>query len=455
MNFSYKSGNYSRKFNSVTFFHTISTEIGEKIGRKLNDIELQVVSDKIKNIDPRFLTSDKVDETETQLINFLADKFKNFTCEIDEPDIHELNTKMIGRTSETGTVHYIYDNPNYKNPHAFKATPKSKPVVKKTIPAKKNNNTVVKTNNTSIDTSEMVTVLKDLKKLVETQSSIISAFDTTNIYNTARILNPQSKKRENHIFLDSRYRLLDEQSPTEIREFKWFYAPGTAALSEGSVNMIGNTRDIIAIRVHPFRIPYTETADNRYSRISMLINELTGQSFIAHENRNFHFMFKTTIDSEFIDLEAEVFNGYFKFEKPITTLNTITLSFGNPLEQIIFDRDRDVCTFDYISNAPDTLITTEKDHDLSNGDRVYISNFDVGSVPPALIQQNEINQRIKSEINKKNGHLVTVVSSNQFTIPFDSSNIQNPITNLASNVYYGSKRIFIPIDIIYITPDRD
>ena len=166
-------------------------------------------------------------------------------------------------------------------------------------------------------------------------------------------------------------------------------------------------------------------------------------------------MLNSTIDSEFINLDADVYNGYFWFEKPITTLDTLTISFGNPLEQIIFERDRDFCSFDYFIITPLSQITTEKNHNLANGDRVYFDNFDVGFVNPILVNQKAINDELKTIINRDSGHLVTVLTPTTFSIPVDSSLIQNPIANLRVRVFFGSKRIFVPIELIYIQPSSD
>jgi hypothetical protein len=257
------------------------------------------------------------------------------------------------------------------------------------------------------------------------------------------------------MILDSRYRSIIDQSVTNIKSFQWTYIQKSQSLSNGSVNVIGNVRDIIGLRIYPFRIPYSQDSDNKYSKISLLIQELGSQAFIAHENRKFHFMLNATIDGEFINLDADVYNGYFWFEKPITTLDTLTVSFGNPLEPILFESDRDYCSFDYFTDAPETLIITERNHNLGNGDTVYFTNFKTGVLPSNLSQLNAINTSIENSINDINGHLITIVSLNSFKILVDSSLIQSPVPNLRVNVFYGSKRTFIPIEIIYLQPEMD
>ena len=84
-----------------------------------------------------------------------------------------------------------------------------------------------------------------------------------------RLLNPGSLLRKIYLMLDSRYRVLGTDGP--ISEFKWNYILQSAVSTQGSVNLIGNVRDIVALRTYPFRIPYVASADNKYARVSVLI----------------------------------------------------------------------------------------------------------------------------------------------------------------------------------------
>ena len=82
--------------------------------------------------------------------------------------------------------------------------------------------------------------------------------------------------------------------------------------SQGTVNAIGNIRDITALRIFPIKLPYNSYIDNDYTRVTIFIQEISAQSFIGQENRRFHFMFSTTVDDRWINLEPESFiwNGY-------------------------------------------------------------------------------------------------------------------------------------------------
>ena len=132
----------------------------------------------------------------------------------------------------------------------------------------------------------------------------------------------------------------------------------------------------------------------------------------------------------------------------------------NQLSQT-FDNDRSWCGIDYFIDAPLTRITTYSNsqvgastqaHGLNNGDRVYFELFDVGYIDPALTEQYRLNQLVKETINREEGFLVTVIDAYNFTIPFDSTIIQNPIANIRFRVYFGSKRFFIPMELTYIMP---
>jgi hypothetical protein len=413
----YHDSNYERKFNTDEFYDDIMKQVSSKLKRPLGINEKTQVTTFIRKLDPKLLKPVYRGKTIPIMIDTLVKEFASFKC--GEPlydDTKPMFQKIIGKSSESGTTHSIYDNPNYG-------------VVAQKTPAV-------------------------VQSASDPDFKIQELFGIKNASEIARILNPSSSYRKNYMVLDSRYRIATEQSPPSIKSFEWNYVQKNQNTIQGSVNVIGNVRDIIGFRVYPFRIPYVANADNNYSRITMLIEELSSQSFIAHENRKFQFMLKSTIDNEFIDLDTDNFNdGYFWFEKPITTLEKLTISFGNPIEKIIFDRDRDYCIIDYFVIAPATQITTEQPHNLANGDLVYFEEFDVGVVNPLLNLQLAINQQIKLLINRSSGHQITVINPTTFSIPAITNTIQNPIANIRFKVFYGSKRTFIPIEIIYIQPE--
>jgi hypothetical protein len=425
----YHESNYKREFNNDAFYNKIMIAVEKEIQRNLLDSERKETVSFIQKIDPDLLKPEFHEKSVKLMISTLSNEFKKYDC--TKPfysDSQQILREKIGLSSESGTSHGIYDNPGFFRKQQ-KPTPAPAPTP---TPVEKTDNKIQKF--LGLDNPE----------------------------NVARVINPSSMHRKNFIMLDSRYRILTRNDTSGIIKFSWNYIIKSQIEAQGSVNIVGNVRDIISIRVYPFRIPYVTSADNKYARISVFIEELGSQAFIAHEQRKYHFMLRSVIDSDFIDLETDKFNdGFFHFEKPITTLNTLTVSFGSPLEQVTFENDRSWCGIDYFVDAPLTRITTYTNspvgssiqpHNLSNGDRVYFELFDVGFINPALVEQDRLNQLVKSTINREEGFLITVVDANNFTIPFDSTIIQNPITDIRFRVFFGSKRIFIPMELTYIMP---
>jgi hypothetical protein len=421
----YNSDNYPREFNTDEFYKKIIKNVILVIGRPLIKTEIDETINFIKKLDPSLLAPLYQAKTIKIVVDTLVEEFNSFDCNKPQySDSQQILRETIGTTSETSTVYSIYDDPAYlANLNPPKSTPKL-------------------TNTHTVQ-----------------QSDISSLLGITSSNDAVRILNPNSLLRKNYIMLDSRYRELNGSNSDGITSFTWNYVLQSVSMAQGTVNIVGNVRDIVALRIYPSRIPYVLSADNKYSRISVLITELSSQSFISHEHRNFHFMLKSVIDDTFINLVTHDYNdGYFYFEKPITTLNKLTLSFGSPLEPIVFDRDRDFCTIDYFTMSPLTNITTgpmgsPRHHNLTNGDRVYFTNFNTGYIDPVLDQEIEIDKKIVSNINKLSGWIITVIDDFSFSIIYNTSSIQSPLLNLEVNVFYGSKRMFIPIELTYIMPE--
>ena len=422
----YQSNNYPREFNNDAFYYKIIKAVINDIGRPLTKPETNETINFITKLDPSLLTPSYLSKTIKIVVSTLVDEFKKFNCNKPQYDnTQDLLRETIGTTSETSTAHGIYDEP--KNTPKLLNTLKQTQIIEEQPP----------NNSTSI---------------------ISSLLGLTNSNNAARILNPKSLLRKNYMLLDSRYRVLNGSNTNGISSITWNTVLQSVATSQGTVNIVGNVRDIVSIRIYPCRIPYVKSADNKYSRVSILIDQLSSQSFITHE-RNFHFMLESAVDDNFINLHTRDYNdGYFYFEKPITTLNKLTLSFGSPLESVIFDKDRDYCTIDYFSIHPLTKITTGSlimptPHNLMNGDTVYFSNFKSGILDPFLIQEKIIDENIVNNINSLNGFFIHVIDATSFSIVCDTSNIQSPITDLVFDVFYGSKRLIIPIEITYIMPE--
>lgn len=256
--------------------------------------------------------------------------------------------------------------------------------------------------------------------------------------NFTKIFNYQSLLRDSNILIDSRYQNLANTDRTRI-PFTIVNNTKTKIPGSGIITSIGLIQDILEIEIFPFSIPYISAADNYYKKITMSILELSSISIDAYEDSQFHFMFTAVKNKNLIDLIP--INTIFRFYKPIAKLTDFTLRFGSPLNPIVFDKDRLYTSFiDYTSNPG--ILTFNEDHNLLSGDIVYITNFT--SNDPA----KDLN--IINEINSKTGHLCTRTDNTSISINIDFTLILFPNTSLSIEVYFGSKRILMPMRIRYM-----
>jgi hypothetical protein len=187
-------------------------------------------------------------------------------------------------------------------------------------------------------------------------------------------------------------------------------------IAQGCANSVGIIRDVVGIRLTKnIRIPYVSDADNDYKRVSMNIKELTGVTALAHENARVLFWFRPEVDNRWIELQYEHLNdGFVRFRYPITRIETLTLTFGSPLEPITFDNDRD--TIPVTSYAAVTTFTATTAHNLATGDTVYVPRF--------TTENPQTDGTIVSAIRSIKGHSIIVVNPTTFTIPVDSTAIR-------------------------------
>ena len=409
--FRYNVGNHNATYNNPEFMTTVSLKLTEKLGRSLSSEEQRFVVNLIRKIDENYMRSrnpeDVLEALSQAILKKLIEQGKCPPMDgSSHVDMHEKLKKHIGTTSESDMTHSIY---------AVTYNP---------------------------DTS-----LREMPK--PSSGSISNILGIKNTIDFVKQINPASLLNKKYMLLDSRYK---SQSESTNKKFVWDFSNGKMQ-TVGTVNIIGKIRDIISLKIFPFRLPYVADADTKQKRISVLIDEFASQSFFAHENRRFHVMCKTNIDSTFIECDPYTQNyGVHDFVQPFTTFNKISVSFGNPLQVIEFNNDNDKCSIDYFGITPLTQITTENPHNLNNGDKVYFTNFDIGPIDPLLVSQVQLNEIIKNTINRKKGFLVTVIDSTNFSINYDTSNIQNPIVDLKFNVFYDSKRFYMPVELTYINP---
>jgi hypothetical protein len=278
-------------------------------------------------------------------------------------------------------------------------------------------------------------------KQVTSVGNVAGILGKTDEVSFQQMINPQAAYRKNYIYLDSRYR--DTSSDTAgMTAMKWNFLSNMATSSMGGVASVGNVQQVVAISTGTIRLPYQDNMlDNSYKRVSMLINEWSGQAYIGQEGRKFHFMFKTSLDSNMVDCEPHNSDrATFEFAKPITQIDTITISFGAPLESIAFDRDRMGMSVSY-SNP--LVLSSTNPHKLRTGDKIHISGFTTDN-PTA-------DAAVIARVNNERGYNCRVLSETTVEIAeLDLSALAAPINPLIVQVFFGSKRIFVPIELTYI-----
>jgi len=255
-----------------------------------------------------------------------------------------------------------------------------------------------------------------------------------------KILNYQSLWRDSNILIDSRYQNI---ANTDRSRIVFTIVNNTKVKTPGSgvITSISNMRDIVEIEIYPFSIPYMSAADNYYQKITLSILELSAISIDAYEDSQFHFIFQGKINGNLIDLTP--INKTFRFFKPITRINEFSLRFGSPLSPIQFDKDRlYTLSINYASNPG--ILTFSEAHNLVTGDLVYIEKFDT------LTPAQDLN--IIEEINNSQGHICTRINNTSISINVDLTQIAlaSQIPGLSVLVYFGSKRILLPLKFRYL-----
>lgn len=271
--------------------------------------------------------------------------------------------------------------------------------------------------------------------------NLISMFPSLNTedekINFTKIMNRDSLLRDSNILLDSRYQNISNPDKTQM-QFTIMNNSKLKVPGSGIITSIAPMRDILEIEIFPFSIPYSANADNYYHKITLSILELASISIDSYEDCQFHFMFTATNNKNLIDLVPV--NSIFRFYKPITNLTNLTLRFGTPLYPITFHDDR--LRTSKITYTNPCVLKFANDHNLISGDLVYITDFS------SLNVTQDVN--IIKSFNDENGFLCSRISHNEISINVNATQVQFPDPNLSINVYFGSKRILLPLRIRYL-----
>lgn len=384
-----------QRFNNPQFLSRSASVIGNHIGRKLTDSDIINLHNLIKQLPVNRVHN--LDDA--QVVGMLVNKWKhnmiNATCDTEIIDTHEVFKNEIGVSGEYAK--------SYTN------------------------------------------LEQDVQQFIQPKFVAPQGVTVNNIlgintpYQIRNLFNPASNLSTNYVLLDSKKRQLSNDG---TRNMRWAFS-NTQNTLQGTVNAVGAIRDIIELKIMgPFTIPRVDTADNDYDMITMTISEYANQAIIGH-GKSFHFLFKPTITGDLIELNPVPYNdGIFKFDNPVTQLDTLTISFGAPIDQVLFDKDRLRCTF---TKGNPTIVTFTEDHNLATGDKIEFTNF---TTDAPVADASQI-----SAMNSTDGLTVAKTSDTTVTVPIDTSGITEK-ASLAIVAYFRSKRFFVPMQIRFIKPEN-
>jgi hypothetical protein len=375
----YHGGNTNRTINSEQYFEKVLFPYIESLTRvKLLATDKMFIKNAVKDSSSEFYRDKTVPQITKELSQIFIQKLKILSRKNKDVDMHEVAKKEMGLASEQETE------------YEFK-TPKDVMMAVEEV----------------IEQPKEVLLTKFLG--ISDADKIKEMLKQPDAYRLKKI----------YIMLDTKYRTLSESGTTR---FSWNYV-STINATQGTVNSVETISNIISMKVLPIRIPNVASfTANGFKRITMLIDEFSSQAFVAQEGRRFHFDFKVSTDTPWLDLNPyEMNEGIFVFNKPFTVVNTISVSFANPVQPLTFSSDRITSTTNY---ANPTVITTESAHGLTTGDYVIIEGFKTSD-------DTTYNSYV-SAMNTLSGLVATVTGATTFTVPVNLTPLQTTVTTYAN-----------------------
>jgi hypothetical protein len=190
--------------------------------------------------------------------------------------------------------------------------------------------------------SNLISTAVESSTPTDTDLSVDSFLGVSDVKTLQLLLNPESLYTHHYLSLDTDYRLIQEAATSNVSQFKWNYTE-SQNLREGFCNSVSKIENIIGIRLYQPRIPFISAIDTSAKRVSVLIEEFAAQAYIAENGRRFQYILRPdyiNATATQIELTTEDYNdGIYWFRQPITTFESITISFADPLTILSFPSD--------------------------------------------------------------------------------------------------------------------
>lgn len=244
---------------------------------------------------------------------------------------------------------------------------------------------------------------------------------------------PEEKKptqeigfKDAYLQFDTRYRNTTYTQIDNVGKWQWVVSSVPFVSTETGVGVVFPIDNIMEMEISPFNIPQDNTYPNYYNQVSLFIEEFNTQAVMGSEGTRYHWLFDTTNMGSYTKLTPTRRN--FTFKDPIKTIGNMTFVFRWPFQVVPFNLDRMDATL--VPNSNPAQWVTALPHNINTNDPVYFTNVDTGDTT------------LNEQINTVDGLQITKVDAFTFTVPVDFSTVG---TAIFTNVYFGSKRILIPI----------
>lgn len=292
-------------------------------------------------------------------------------------------------------------------------------------------------------------VVSDNSKSLE----ITSIMGLNSIYDIQMALNRDSRVERNYMVFDA-FDRLDYESTTEFR-----FAYAEVPYSEGGViGTVGVLRNIISMKLYQPIFPIS-CYNSDTNRISILIKELSSQSFIASGTKNYHWLlrpvYSTYIEQNtahyFVEAQTDMYNdGMVNFRKPVTELQSLTFIFGDPLNVLSIPSCQSKCTFTYgnptvitLQNSYLTLVSSGSIYEGS----AFMRDFTTGD------PTNPLDMSIIMAFNSPYGFGITVLSPTSISVAIDSSAI-TPLPSLLGTIFLSQFRFIFAMEVAYLNDGK-
>lgn len=311
--------------------------------------------------------------------------------------------------------------------------------------------------------------------------NLVSFLGIDNLDRLISEFNPPAKRKRAYMCLDSRYARFNN----DCTKLTWAFTNNLNDVNNAT-NVVGPVRDITWIRMQSIVVRKFSSIPQR---ATILIEELSAQSFIMPSGRKFHFVgllndlqnpldialrntivIETavpdiTIYDKYELLAGYKFNdGYYRFNDPITTLNEITVSIGNPDTLVVIPKYEftNVSVADVQNNYIDFEFNEPHNY-VNHLTDVFLNEYGVYSVFIDGFSSSDAN--FNDYLNNKEHTYMTITSPTQLRIfyadmPAGSYNpfppplgllVAPPAPWTVQRIRFNSHRIIMNFELEYIS----